>query len=184
VREREDREERFPQGGDQRLSTDMTRASPLLVSILLAACAANPAPPPKAAERPDSEDGPPRDPSAEPLFVAAKRICRLVDHKDDGVLAVAFAPGFFDTTPPAKLDAAFYEVRGALGHCGDKMKVIERASPLEGVVAVECEHGVLLLSIGLDITPLQQMMALGLDMRPGSTMRDVQPPPPSRTPPR
>ncbi len=147
----------------------------LLVSILLAACGAKPAL--KAPERPDPEEGPPRDPGAEPLFVAAKRICRLVDHRDDGVLAVAFAPGFFDTTPPAKLDAAFYEVRGALGQCGEHMTVVERASPLEGVVAVECEHGVLLLSIGLDITPLQQMMALGLDMRPGSTLADVQRPP-------
>jgi hypothetical protein len=158
----------------------MTRSSLLWISILLAACSVKPvpkAPPrpePEEAQPADPEDGPPRDPSAEPLFVAATRVCRLVEHKDDGVLAVAFAPGFFDTTPPATLEAAFYEVRGALGRCGKPMAVVERASPLEGVVAVECEHGVLLLSIGLDTTPLRPMMTLGLDMRPGSTMSDVR----------
>jgi hypothetical protein len=154
----------------------MTRASLWFFSILLAACGATAAKPePKAPPpRPDPEEGPPLDPSAEPLFVAAKRICRLVEHKDDGVLAVAFAPGFFDTTPPAKLEAAFFEVRGALGRCGEHMSVIERSSPIEGIVAVECELGVLLLSIGLDTTPNRPMMTLGLDMRPGSTMADVQ----------
>jgi hypothetical protein len=155
----------------------MTRASLCLFAILLAACGAANAtePEPKAPpQHPDPEEGPPLDPSAEPLFVAAKRICRLVDHKDDGVLAVAFAPGFFDTTPPTKLEAAFFEVRGALGRCGEHMIVIERSSPIEGIVAVECELGVLLLSIGLDTTPNRPMMTLGLDMRPGSTMADVQ----------
>jgi hypothetical protein len=150
----------------------MVRASRLLLCVLLAACAAKVDP--KAATRPDAEEGPPPDPSVEPLFVAANHVCRLVDRKDDGVLAVAFAPSFFDTTPPAKLDAAFYEVRGALGRCGEHMAVVERASPLEGVVAVECEHGVLLLAIGLDVTPHRPMMTLGLDMRPGSTMADVK----------
>jgi hypothetical protein len=150
----------------------MVRGSRLVVCVLLASCAANVAP--KPPPRPDPEDGPPPDPSAEPLFTAASRVCRLVDHKDDGVLAVAFAPNFFDTTPPAKLDAAFYEVRGALGRCSEHMIVVERTSPLEGVVAVECEHGVLLLSVGLDVTPHRPMMTLGLDMRPGSTLANVR----------
>jgi hypothetical protein len=127
-----------------------------------------------SAPRVDPEDGPPTDSNAEPLFTAAARICRLVDHKDDNLLAVSFAPGFFDTTPPTKLDAAFFEVRGALGHCGSHMTVIQRASPLEGVVAVECEHGVLLLSIGLDTTPHRPMMTLGLEMRPGSNLREMR----------
>jgi hypothetical protein len=144
----------------------------VLLSILLAACASTPAPRP--APRPDPEDGPPPDPSTEPLFAAAKQVCRLVERKDDGVLAVAFAPNFFDTTPPEKLDAAFHEVRGALGQCGPHMTVLERASPLEGTVAVECEHGVLLLAIGLDVTPHRPMMTLGLDMRPGTTLRELQ----------
>jgi hypothetical protein len=149
----------------------MTRASLWFFAILLMACSATP--PPKAPPSPAPEAEPTPDPIAEPLFVAATRICRLVDHKDDGVLAVAFAPGFFDTTPPAKLEAAFYEIRGALGRCGTHMKVIERTSPIAGLVAIECELGVLLLSIGLDDTPLRTMVTLGLDMRPGSTMRDV-----------
>jgi hypothetical protein len=152
----------------------MRRTTLWLFSILLAACGAAKPEPKAPPTRPDPEEGPPLDPNAEPLFVAAKRICRLVDHKDDGVLAVAFAPGFFDTTPPAKLEAAFFEVRGALGRCGEHMNVIERTSPIEGVVAVECELGVLLLSIGLDTSPNRPMMTLGLDMRPGSTMTDVQ----------
>jgi hypothetical protein len=150
----------------------MARGWKYVLWFLLAACA--PKVEPKAAPHPDPEDGPPPDPSAEPLFTAATRICRLVDRRDDGVLAVAFAPTFFDTTAPAKLDAAFYEVRGALGRCGEHMTVVQRVSPLEGVVAVECEHGVLLLSIGLDTTPHRPMMTLGLDMRPGSTLRDMK----------
>src|SRR5580700_5095417 len=113
----------------------MGHAARWLFCLLLAACSTSAAKvAPKTAPRPDPEDGPAPDPSAEPLFTAATRVCRLVDHKDDGVLAVAFAPTFFDTTPPAKLDAAFYEVRGALGHCSEHMVVLERASPLEGVV--------------------------------------------------
>jgi hypothetical protein len=152
----------------------------LLLLVLFVGCSSNP--PAKvlsdgaktASPKPDPEDGPPPDPNAEPLFTAATHVCRLVEHRDDGVLAVAFVPEFFDTTPPAKLDAALYEVRGALGHCGPQMAVVQRASPLEGVVAVLCEHGVLLLSIGLSTASYRPMMTLGLDMRPGKTLRDVR----------
>ncbi len=105
----------------------------------------------------------------------AKRVCRLVEHKDDGVLAVAFAPGFFDTTPPAKLEAAFYEARGALGRCGEHMAVLQRARVhSRGSSRWSASSASSSSSIGLDTAPFRPMMTLGLDMRPGSTMADVR----------
>src|SRR5260370_1741138 len=119
--------------------------------IFVVACVAAPAPKTEDSAKdsapPGDPEEPPTDPNADPLLVAATRICELVDHKDDAVLAAAFVPEFFDTTPPPKLDRAFFEVRGALGRCGEHMIVVQRRSPIEGVVAVECEHGVLMLTI-------------------------------------
>jgi hypothetical protein len=165
----------------------MTRALLLVLSILAASCGSQPKTAPEdatnaSARRADPEEGPPTDPNADPLFTAATRICRLVDHKDEGVLAVAFVPEFFDTTSPAKLDAALFEVRGALGRCGEHMVVVERASPLEGTVAVECEHGVLLLSIGLATTSHHPMMTLGTELRPQTSLRDVRKPTAPKSP--
>jgi hypothetical protein len=130
-------------------------------------------------ERADPEE-PPTDPGADPLFTAATHVCRLVERKDEGVLAAAFAPDFFDTTPPAKVDATLYEVRGALGLCGSHMKVVERSSPLEGVVAVECEHGVLMLSMALGTAEYRPIMALGIETRTGSKLHDLAAMPPSK----
>ncbi len=152
----------------------------VLLLVLFAGCSSNP--PAKApsdgaktaSAKPDPEDGPAPDPNAEPLFTAATHVCRLVEHRDDGVLAVAFVPEFFDTTPPAKLDAALFEVRGALGNCGPHMIVVKRVSPLEGIVAVECEHGVLLLSIGLSTASYRPIATLDLEMQPTKTLRDVR----------
>jgi hypothetical protein len=143
----------------------------LYVSCLLAACGAAAKPDAKPPQLEEAEAQP--DPSAEPLFMAAKRICRLVDHRDDGLLAVAFAAGFFDATPPTKLDQAFKDIRDGLGRCGERMRVIDRVSALEGTVAVECENGVLLLAIGLDAAPSKPMLTLGLDLRPTSTISDI-----------
>jgi hypothetical protein len=129
-----------------------------------------------SAPRADPEEGPPKDPAADPLLTAATRICRLVDHKDEGVLAVAFVPEFFDTTSPAKLDAALHEVRQSLGRCKAPMTIVRRASPLEGVVAIECDDGVLVLSIGLSPASNRPMMTLDLEMQPLATLHDVQKP--------
>jgi hypothetical protein len=144
------------------------------LAILSAGCGSKPEPKAPDAPRPDPEEGPPVDPNADPLFTAATRICRLVDHKDEGIIAVAFAPEYFDTTPPTRLDDALHEVRTALGLCSERMKVVERVSPVEGIVGVECEHGVLLLSIGLADTPHKPMLAFGYQVRPGTTLRDMQ----------
>jgi hypothetical protein len=158
----------------------MTRALFLALAVLAASCGSQPKAAPEDATRtraPDSEEAPKADPNADPLFLSATRICRLVDHKDEGVLAVAFVPEFFDTISPAKLDAALFEVRGALGRCGEHMVVVDRASPLEGTVAVECEHGVLMLAIGLTAAAHHPMMTLGTELRPQTTLRDLRKPP-------
>jgi hypothetical protein len=156
-----------------------------VILVLAASCAWTPESrtPANATKRSDQQadpEKPPPDPSAEPLFTAATQVCRLVERKDDGVLAVAFVPEFFDTTPPAKLDAALYEVRGALGLCSSHMIVVERTSPLEGVVAVECEHGILMLSMGLGTAAHRPMVTLGIEPRPGSTLRDLLAPVPPK----
>jgi hypothetical protein len=158
----------------------MARAPLFGLLFLAAACASTPKSKTSAevakesGERVEPEEPPPLDPNAEPLFTAATQVCRLIERKDDGILAIAFVPGFFDTTPPAKLDAALYEIRGALGLCSSHMVVVERVSPLEGVVAVECEHGVLMLSMGLGTAAHRPIATLGIEPRPGSTMRDLR----------
>jgi hypothetical protein len=162
----------------------MTRSPPLaILFFLLSACAATPdaktsldaAKP--SAPRADPEE-PPTDPNTDPLFAGAFHVCRLVERKDEGLLATAFAPDFFETTPPAKVDATLHEVRDALGLCGSHMKVVERSSPLEGVVAVECEHGVLMLSMALGTAEYRPIMALGIETRPATTLLDLAVRPP------
>src|SRR5215472_619819 len=163
----------------------MWRAFAALVSVVVvalagasAACGGKPEPKAPtgddsegAAEaRHDPEEGPALGSGDDPLLVAATRMCRLIDHKDTGVIAVAFAPEFFDENPPAKLDAALSEIRTGLGRCTGRMVVTQRASPIEGKVGIACEHGVLMLSIGLAPTEQKPMMALGYELRPGDKL--------------
>src|SRR5689334_15927803 len=65
----------------------------------------------------------PDDPA---LLTAARHVCSLVAHEDDGVVAVAFARDFFDDTPRSKLHDMIEDIKGALGACTEKMAIADR----------------------------------------------------------